>query len=99
MIDPTPTRQVGIFPPSTGSITSYPNTSTPTTTAPQGPSTMNLDLPIRSTTSRRNQDSRNYFTSYTPPSSTEAINGPVREPNPVNDRLIVGVDFGTTFSG
>jgi hypothetical protein len=65
---------------------------------------MNLNLPIRSSpTSRRNQDSRNYFTNYTPPSSTEAINGPVREPAreaaPVSDRLIVGVDFGTTFSG
>jgi hypothetical protein len=64
---------------------------------------MSLNLPIRSTpASRRNQDSRNYFTSYTPPSSTEAINGPVREPReplPVSDRLIVGVDFGTTFSG
>lgn len=69
---------------------------------------MNLNLPIRSSpTSRRNQDSRNYFTtstpSYAPPSSTEAINGPVREPArdpaPVSDRLIVGVDFGTTFSG
>lgn len=63
-------------------------------------SNMNLELPIRSTTtSRRNQDSRNYFTNYTPPSSTEAINGPVRELNTINDRLIVGVDFGTTFSG
>ncbi|RDA89077.1 hypothetical protein CP532_2219 [Ophiocordyceps camponoti-leonardi (nom. inval.)] len=30
---------------------------------------------------------------------TEAINGPVREPAPVSDRLVVGVDFGTTFSG
>lgn len=65
---------------------------------------MNLSLPIRtSTSSRRNQESRNYFTSYTPPSSTEAINGPVREPTreqpPLSDRLIVGVDFGTTFSG
>ena len=65
---------------------------------------MNLNLPIRSSpTSRRNQDSRNYFTNNTPPSSTEAINGPVREPvrepAPVSDRLIVGVDFGTTFSG
>lgn len=74
---------------------------------------MNLNLPLRpgtdtsnstkSSASRRNQDSRNYFTSYTPPSSTEAINGPVREPAreapPISDRLIVGVDFGTTFSG
>ncbi|KAK0384295.1 hypothetical protein NLU13_8383 [Sarocladium strictum] len=66
---------------------------------------MSLNLPLRSSTntSRRSQESRNYFTSYTPPSSTEAINGPVREPTrdqpPATDRLIVGVDFGTTFSG
>ncbi|KAI1245517.1 hypothetical protein MGN70_012407 [Eutypa lata] len=64
---------------------------------------MNINLPIRSSPSLRNQASRNYFTNYTPPSSTEAINGPVREPArellPANDRLIVGVDFGTTFSG
>lgn len=63
----------------------------------------NITLPIRSSPSQRNQDSRNYFTNYTPPSSTEAINGPVREPirelMPAADRLIVGVDFGTTFSG
>ncbi|KYK58469.1 hypothetical protein DCS_05485 [Drechmeria coniospora] len=71
-------------------------------------SNMSLKLPLRpspgtSNGSRRNQESRNYFTSYTPPSSTEAINGPVREPARdqavVSDRLIVGVDFGTTFSG
>ncbi|WZH48172.1 Hsp70 family heat shock protein [Fusarium acuminatum] len=66
---------------------------------------MSLNLPIRpSTSSQRNRESRNnYFNSYTPPSSTEAINGPVRElvreQTPLNDRLIVGVDFGTTFSG
>ncbi|KAH7367193.1 hypothetical protein B0T11DRAFT_51080 [Plectosphaerella cucumerina] len=65
---------------------------------------MSLNLPIRSSVaSDRNQASRNYFTSYTPPSSTEAINGPIREPlnqlTVPNDRLIVGVDFGTTFSG
>lgn len=69
---------------------------------------MSINLPIRSPTSpptsQRNQDSRNYFTSsYSLPSSTEAINGPVREPlgdfAPIADRLIVGVDFGTTFSG
>ncbi|EGY15747.1 uncharacterized protein VDAG_06911 [Verticillium dahliae VdLs.17] len=65
---------------------------------------MSLNLPIRtSSSSQRNQASRNYFTNYTPPSSTEAINGPVREPArellPPADRLIVGVDFGTTFSG
>lgn len=59
----------------------------------------NINLPIRSNPSRRNQESRNYFTSYTPPSSTEAINGPIRDLAPVADRLIVGVDFGTTFSG
>lgn len=66
---------------------------------------MNINLPMHQPSpSQRNRDSRNYFTNgYTPPSSTEAINGPVREPArepaPVNDRLIVGVDFGTTFSG
>ncbi|KFH41742.1 Heat shock 70 kDa protein 12A-like protein [Hapsidospora chrysogenum ATCC 11550] len=76
---------------------------------------MSLNLPLRTTPtntststsstapSRRNQESRSLFTGYTPPSSTEAINGPVREPPrelpPVSDRLIVGVDFGTTFSG
>ncbi|KAK4214464.1 hypothetical protein QBC37DRAFT_149989 [Rhypophila decipiens] len=68
---------------------------------------MNIQLPIHtsptaltSSPSQRNRDSRNYFTSsYTPPSSTEAINGPVREPAPSTDRLIVGIDFGTTFSG
>ncbi|KAI1093758.1 actin-like ATPase domain-containing protein [Rostrohypoxylon terebratum] len=64
---------------------------------------MNFNLPIRSSTSLRNQASRNYFTNYTPPSSTEAVNGPIREParglTTINDRLIVGVDFGTTFSG
>src|ERR1700761_5825160 len=63
-----------------------------------------LQMPLRPSSNRRNQESRNnYFTSYTPPSSTEAINGPVREPAreqaPASDRLIVGVDFGTTFSG
>ncbi|TVY26635.1 Heat shock 70 kDa protein [Lachnellula hyalina] len=60
---------------------------------------MNLSLPIRSA-SRRNDESRNHFTSnYTPTSSTEAIEGPIREPAPLNDRLIVGLDFGTTYSG
>lgn len=48
------------------------------------------------------QENRGCF-SYTPPSPAEAIDGPVREPvlePPVaGDRLIVGVDFGTTFSG
>ncbi|OAA67495.1 Hsp70 family chaperone [Cordyceps fumosorosea ARSEF 2679] len=63
----------------------------------------NLALPLRPNVSQRNQDSRNFFTSHTTASSTEAINGPVREPTreqpPISDRLIVGVDFGTTFSG
>lgn len=63
-----------------------------------------LALPIRSSpTSERNQQSRNHFTSHGLPPSAEAINGPVREPfrdfAPIADRLIVGVDFGTTFSG
>jgi hypothetical protein len=60
---------------------------------------MNLGLPIRSASSRRNEESRNHFTNYTPTSSTEAIAGPIREPAPLNDRLIVGLDFGTTYSG
>ena len=67
---------------------------------------MSLKLPLHPppSSSQRNRDSRNYFTgNYTPPPSTEAINGPVREPakepQPVSDRLIVGVDFGTTISG
>lgn len=72
-----------------------------------GGGAVSLNLPLRtssstsSTGARRNQESRNYLTSYTPPSSTEAINGPVREParEQPPDRLIVGVDFGTTFSG
>lgn len=64
-----------------------------------------ISLPIHPSPSKRNRDSRSYFTNNQtpPPSSTEAINGPVREPAkepaPINDRLIVGVDFGTTFSG
>jgi hypothetical protein len=56
---------------------------------------MSISLPLHPSPSQRNRDSRNYFTS----NQTEAINGPVREPPPINDRLIVGVDFGTTFSG
>lgn len=66
-------------------------------------SSVNLALPLRPNVSQRNQDSRNFFTNHATPSSTEAINGPVREPTreqpPISDRLIVGVDFGTTFSG
>ncbi|KAJ0143988.1 Heat shock 70 kDa protein 12A, partial [Colletotrichum tanaceti] len=67
---------------------------------------MSFNLPLRpSSSSTRNQASRSsYFTNYTPNSSTEAINGPpLREPARelfgTTDRLIVGVDFGTTFSG
>lgn len=64
---------------------------------------MNFDLPMRPA-SRRNEESRQFFTNYTPPPSTEAIAGPgggapVKESSPLNDRLIVGVDFGTTYSG
>ncbi|CAI4217302.1 unnamed protein product [Parascedosporium putredinis] len=67
-----------------------------------------FSLPIHPPpTSRRNKESRNYFTNYSPAGTVgvgaEAINGPVRElargPAPAADRLIVGVDFGTTFSG
>ncbi|KFA79756.1 hypothetical protein S40288_00693 [Stachybotrys chartarum IBT 40288] len=72
---------------------------------------MNITLPHRTNPGRRTQPESggggggggSYFNTYTSPSSTEAINGPVREPAreqpPISDRLIVGVDFGTTFSG
>ncbi|KAK2047451.1 actin-like ATPase domain-containing protein [Colletotrichum somersetense] len=66
---------------------------------------MSFNLPLRpSSSSIRNQASRSsYFTNYTPNSSTEAVNGPPRDPARelfgTTDRLIVGVDFGTTFSG
>jgi hypothetical protein len=63
---------------------------------------MSISLPLHPSPSQRNRDSRNYFTNNQT-TSAEAINGPVREPAkdppPINDRLIVGVDFGTTFSG
>jgi hypothetical protein len=64
---------------------------------------MSISLPLHPSPSQRNRDSRNYFTSVQSASAAEAIHGPVREPAkeppPINDRLIVGVDFGTTFSG
>lgn len=64
---------------------------------------MNVNLPIRTSGgSLRNQSSRNYFTSYTPTSASPGNGVPrdtMREFLPVADRLIVGVDFGTTFSG
>ncbi|KAK4460620.1 hypothetical protein QBC42DRAFT_229215 [Cladorrhinum samala] len=72
---------------------------------------MNISPPLHPSPSQRNRDSRESFTksghsthtSVTSPSALEAINGPVREPAKdtatVNDRLVVGVDFGTTFSG
>ncbi|KAI1430656.1 actin-like ATPase domain-containing protein [Xylaria sp. CBS 124048] len=64
---------------------------------------LNLGLPLRSSSQRNTASRNNHFTNPTPPPSTEAINGPLREParasTPANDRLIVGVDFGTTFSG
>lgn len=61
---------------------------------------MNLNPPIR-TASRRNDESRNHYITgnYTPRSSTEAIAGPLRELAPISERLIVGLDFGTTYSG
>ena len=86
-----------------------PLTPTPSTTTSQPTnlikpvSTMNL--PFR-TASKRNEESRNaLFTSSNSSSSNEAIaiGGPVRgevtDVAPLNDRLIVGVDFGTTYSG
>ncbi|KAF4418238.1 Heat shock 70 kDa protein 12A [Colletotrichum fructicola] len=68
---------------------------------------MSFNLPLRpASSSLRNQASRSsYFTSFTPNSSTEAVNGPPQRQAPTRelfgpaDRLIVGVDFGTTFSG
>lgn len=70
---------------------------------------MSINLPLRSSSSfssARNQASRNYFTNHTQASTTslETASGTLREAArdliaPVNDRLIVGVDFGTTFSG
>jgi len=63
---------------------------------------MSISLPLHPSPSQRNRDSRNYFTNNQG-TSPEALNGPLRElakePPAINDRLIVGVDFGTTFSG
>lgn len=60
---------------------------------------MNLNLPLRPASARNDASRNKHFGDYTPTSSTEAISGPIREPNPMNDRLIVGLDFGTTYSG
>lgn len=60
---------------------------------------MNLNLPIRAASSRNDASRNKHFSDFTPTSSTEAIAGPIREPTPINDRLIVGLDFGTTYSG
>ncbi len=65
----------------------------PTSSIITGAHAMNLDLPIRSG-SKRNEESRN-----TPQSSVEAVWAVIKDVPPVNDRLIVGVDFGTTYSG
>lgn len=86
-----------------------------TTSSVDAAVTMNIPLPIHSSPSLRNRESRDYHiknntsissntsTQRTPPPAAEAINGPVREAARgsavINDRLIVGVDFGTTFSG
>lgn len=83
--------------PLTPELATAASNTTPTLNA------MNLHLPIR-TVLKRNDESRNalFTQGGTPLSSTEAIGGPVREhvpASPPNDRLIVGVDFGTTYSG
>lgn len=70
---------------------------------------MNLALPLRSAT-RRNEESRGRrrgdVTSHTPPSSSEAVSIPALTPTSVvvetpkdKDKIVVGVDFGTTYSG
>lgn len=63
---------------------------------------MSISHPLHPSPSQRNRDSRNYFTN-SQINSAEALTSPLRElaiePPSINDRLIVGVDFGTTFSG
>ncbi|KAK4146476.1 uncharacterized protein C8A04DRAFT_25700 [Dichotomopilus funicola] len=63
---------------------------------------MSISSPLHPSPSQRNRDSRNYFTN-SQINSAEALTSPLRElaiePPSINDRLIVGVDFGTTFSG
>lgn len=49
--------------------------------------------------SRRYTEHRNTVINFSPTSSTEALFGPIRETVPMLDRLIVGLDFGTTYSG
>ena len=68
---------------------------------------MSLSLPLHTSSSQRNRDSRSYYTSQTrSPTSAEgkSINGAakmgVKEKKPKSkERIVVGVDFGTTFSG
>lgn len=79
-------------------MVAYPFNSQ-TAAAPATPPVMNLDLPVR-TASKRNDESRNsFFSQRTPSSSLEALTTPVKDVLPMNDKLIVGVDFGTTYSG
>ncbi|KAL2179850.1 uncharacterized protein P884DRAFT_275453 [Thermothelomyces heterothallicus CBS 202.75] len=64
---------------------------------------MSISLPLHPSSSQRNRDSRNHFKNNNQGPSPQSPNGPLRElaqePPSINDRLIVGVDFGTTFSG
>ncbi|KAK3293461.1 uncharacterized protein B0H64DRAFT_465729 [Chaetomium fimeti] len=63
---------------------------------------MSISLPMHPSPSQRNRKSRDYFTNNSA-TSPGTPSGPLRElalePPSINDRLIVGVDFGTTFSG
>ncbi|KAK4252031.1 hypothetical protein C7999DRAFT_37018 [Corynascus novoguineensis] len=63
---------------------------------------MSISLPLHPSSSQRNRDSRNHFKNNQG-TSPDSVNAPLRElvqePPSINDRLIVGVDFGTTFSG
>ncbi|KAH6848320.1 hypothetical protein B0I37DRAFT_161234 [Chaetomium sp. MPI-CAGE-AT-0009] len=63
---------------------------------------MSISLPMHPSPSQRNRKSRDYFTNNSA-TSLGTPSGSLRElalePPSINDRLIVGVDFGTTFSG
>lgn len=63
---------------------------------------MSISLPLHPSPSQRNRKSRDYFTNNSTPSPgtpASALRELAVEPPSINDRLIVGVDFGTTFSG
>lgn len=61
------------------------------------------NLPIRSvsstSTSSRSTRNQDAVSGHSTPPSSAATSGPARDFAPIADRLIVGVDFGTTFSG